>query len=108
MLETSDESDGIRPLLAVASKHNEADVVLLGEEFERGGVFEGVDVIFLGEADGKRAFEGVEVLKEELAELATSGAAEEEGDFGVFGGLRCADGKGTSGACVSRFSAVRD
>ncbi len=106
MLETSDERDGIWPFLTVAPKHDKASVVLLGEEFERGGVFEGVDVVFLGEADGERSFKGVEVLEKELAELAASGAAEEEGDFGVFRRLWCADGKGAGGACVARFSVV--
>ena len=51
----------MRPLFAVVAEDEEAGVVLLAEEFERGGVGEGVDVVFLGEADAEGPFEGVEV-----------------------------------------------
>lgn len=48
----------------MVSEEEEAGVVFLAEEFQRGGVGEGVDVVFLGEADAEGTFEGVEVCEE--------------------------------------------
>lgn len=45
----------------MVSEYDEAGVVLLAEEFEGGGVGEGVDVVFLAESDAEGPFEGVEV-----------------------------------------------
>lgn len=53
----------------------EAGVVFLREELEGGGVFEGVDGVFLGEADGVRAFEGVQVGEEGGQEGGGAGVA---------------------------------
>jgi len=48
----------------VATKHHERGVIFLAEKFEARGIFDGVNGIFLGEADGVRAFECVKVCKE--------------------------------------------
>ena len=48
----------------MAPKHHETGIVLLAEKFEGGSVGEGVDVVFLAEADAVGAFEGVEVGQE--------------------------------------------
>lgn len=49
----------MRALLGVRAEDEERGVVFLREEFEAAGVFEGVDGVFLGEADGEGALEGV-------------------------------------------------
>lgn len=54
--ETPHPCQRVRALLAVGAEDEKAGIVFLREEFEGGGVFEGVDVVFLGEADGVRAF----------------------------------------------------
>ena len=51
----------MRALFAMVPKEEQAGVVFLREEFERGGVGEGVDVVFLGEAHAVGAFERIEV-----------------------------------------------
>ena len=48
-----------------------------------------MDVVFLGEFRGERAFEGVEVVLDEVQEVGGGGVAEEEGLAGVFGCLGC-------------------
>ena len=48
-----DHSECMRALLAAGSKDQDAGVVFLGEEFQRGSVFEWVDFILLGEFLGQ-------------------------------------------------------
>lgn len=50
----ADESDGMGPLLLAAAKDEEAGVVLVGEELERGRVLKGVDGVLLCEFLGER------------------------------------------------------
>ena len=75
-----------------------ACIVLLAEEFEGGGVFEGVDAVGFREADRVRAFEGVEVGQEGCEEGGGAGVAEEEGRFGILRHLRFAGCEGALGA----------
>lgn len=74
----------MRAFLAVAAEHHERGVVSLAEEFEARRIFERVDGIFLGEADGVRAFQGVKVCEEEINQGGGRSAAEEEGRFCIF------------------------
>lgn len=70
----------------------------MGEELERGGVFEGVDGVFLVKADGEGLFEAVEVGEEATDEGGGGAAFEEERRFGVFGCEGGAFGEGAGGA----------
>ena len=94
----------MRAFLAVVPEEEQTGIVLLREEFERGGVGERVDVIFLGEADAVGAFEGVEVGKEGGGQRGAGGAAEEEGGFVVFGREGLARFEGAGGAGGFGFS----
>lgn len=71
-------------LLASESVDEEGGIVLLGEEFKGRWIFEGVDAIFLGEFDGERALEGVEVCEGELDDLASLFTAKDEACLCVF------------------------
>ena len=53
---------GMRAFLARGAEDEEGGVVLLGEELERGGVFEGMDFVFLGEFLGEWEVELVQVV----------------------------------------------
>lgn len=88
----------------MGGEEEEAGVVLEREEFEGGGVREGVDGVFLGEADGVRAFEGVQVGEEGGEEGGGAGVAEEEDDLGVFRYEGFAGGEGAGGACGLGFA----
>ena len=94
----------MRAFFAVVAEEQQAGVVLLREEFQRGGVGERVDVVFLGEADAVRAFEGVQVGQEGGDQGGARGAAEEEGRFGVFGTEGFAGFEGAGGAGGFGFS----
>jgi len=91
----------------VVSEDEQGDVVLFAEEFEAGGIVERVDVVLLGEFEGERAFEGVDVGEGELHDVGAGRAAEQERRFGVFGGLGLALFEGALGARVFGFSGVR-
>ena len=49
----------MRPLLAVATEAEQGGIILQAEKFETRSVFEWVNRVFLGKADGMRAFECV-------------------------------------------------
>lgn len=74
----------MRAFLAVRAEDEERGVVFLREEFEAAGVFEGMDGVLLGEADGEGPFERVEVGEEVVEQVGGAGAFEEESRFGVF------------------------
>ncbi len=74
----------MRAFLAMAAEHHERGVVFLAKKFEARRIFERVDGIFLGEADGVRTFQGVKVCEEGIDQGGGGSAAEEEGRFGVF------------------------
>ena len=90
----------MRAFFGMGAEDEEGGVVFLGEEFKAAGVFEGVDGVFLGEADGEGAFERVEVGEEVVEQVGGAGAFEEEGRFGVFVGLGLALFEGALGAGV--------
>ena len=94
----------MRAFFAVVPEDEQTGVIFLREEFERGGVGEGVDVVFLGEADAVGAFEGVEVGEEGGDQGGAGGTAEEESRFGVFGREGLAGFEGASGAGGFGFS----
>ena len=96
----------MRAFLAVVPEEEQTGIVLLREEFERGGVGERVDVIFLGEADAVGAFEGIEVGEEGGGQGGAGGAAEEEGGFVVFGREGLARFEGAGGAGGLGFSGL--
>lgn len=73
--ECADKRQRVRPLLLAAPKDEEGGVVLLGEEFERGGVFKGVDGVLLGEFLGEREAERMEVGEGVLRDLRAGRAA---------------------------------
>jgi len=77
----------MRTLLARASKDEERSIVFLGEEFEGRGVFEGVDLVFLGEFFCEGNAQLVEIAHGILHDLGAGCVAEEEGGFGIFDGL---------------------
>lgn len=77
----------------MATEDKEGGVVLLGEELEAGGIFEGVDGVLFGETDAEGAFEGVEVCEEVVDEGGSAGAAQEEGSLGVFVDVGLSSGK---------------
>lgn len=72
----------------MARVDEEGSVIFVGEEFERGGVFERVNVVFLVEFEGQGTFEGVEILEDELDELGSRRVAEEESCAWIFDNLR--------------------
>ena len=88
----------------VVAEEQQAGVVFLREEFERGGVGERVDVVFFGESDAVGAFEGVEVGQERGGQGGAGGAAEEEGGFRVFGRQGLAGFEDAGGAGGFGFS----
>lgn len=88
------------------AEDEEGGVVFLREEFEAAGVFEGVDRVFLGEADGERAFEGVEVGEEVVEQVGGAGALQEERRFGVFVRLGLALFEGALGAGVFGLAGI--
>lgn len=49
----------MRSLLAVQASDCQGCVVLVGEELERRGILERVDVVLLGKVDGEGALEGI-------------------------------------------------
>ena len=67
--------------------NHQTRIVLLAEELETRGVFEGVDIILLRKFDGERAFESIEVREEEVEEGGAGCVFEEESGARVFGGL---------------------
>ena len=87
-------------------ENKEGGIVLLREEFEGGRIFEGVEIVLFGKADGEGSFELVEIADEELSYLGTGGVAEKESGFGVFGGLRFAGFEGASGTGILRLAVV--
>jgi len=78
----------------------------LGEEFETRGIFEGVDGVFFGEADGIGAFERMEIGEQRIDEGGGGGAAKEEGRFGVFDGKRFFFGESPLGAGILGFARI--
>ena len=74
----------MRALLTMTPKQHETGIILLREEFEGGGVGEGMYVVLLLEADDVRFLEGAEVAEEAVDQGAAACAAEEERRFGVF------------------------
>lgn len=87
-------------LFRVRGEDEERGVVFLREEFETAGVFEGVDGVFLGEADGEGPFERLQVRHEVAEQVGGAGAFEEECRFGVFVRLGLALLEGALGAGV--------
>lgn len=83
-VEAAHQRQGVWSFLAVAAEHQQGGVVFLAEEFERRGVFEGVDGVFLGEFDGQRPFQRVQVGEGQLDDFGAGAAPQEEGGFGVF------------------------
>lgn len=103
-VEAAHQRQRVGALLAVAAEHEQGGVVFLAEKFERRGVFEGVDGVFLGEFDRQRPFQRVQVGEGQLDDFGAGAASQEEGSFGVFvdlGGsfLECAFRPG-----VARFA----
>ena len=68
MVEAPREGEAVRPFLAVAREAEQARIVLLAEELEGGRVFERMDGVFLGEAQGVGLFEAIEVLRDGVEE----------------------------------------
>jgi hypothetical protein len=84
VVEEADQSQAVGAFLAGVSKDDQGSVIARAEELKRGGVLKRVDVIFLGEFDGIRGLEGVDVDYGELDDLGGFTAFEKEGGFGVF------------------------
>lgn len=102
--ERADERQVVRALLLAAAEDEEAGVVLLGEELERGGVLERVDGVLLGELLGEGLAEGVELVEGVLDDLGAAGAAEEEACLGVLDSLGFALLERPLGAGITGFS----
>lgn len=98
------KGEAVGSLLGAAAKDEEGGIVFLGKEFERRGVFKGVDGVFLCEFLGERLAQGKEVGKGVLGDLGAGGAAEEEDGFRVLDGFGGALLEGPLGAGVARFS----
>lgn len=94
----------MRSLFRAAAKDEEGGIVLFRKEFERRGVFKGVDGVFFGEFLGEGLAEGKQVGEGVLGDLGAGGAAQEEDRFGVLDGLWGALLEGPLGAGVARFS----
>lgn len=88
----------------MASEDKQRGVVFQREELERRRVLEGVQGVFLGEADGEGALERVEVLERQLGDFAALAAAQEENCFWVLDGLGLALGDCAGGAGIARFA----
>ena len=88
----------------MAAEDQEAGVILLAEEFERGRIFEWVNWVLLGESERERSFEGVQVCEGELDDFGTGAAAEEECRFGIFVGLGGFLVEGTFGPGIAWFA----
>ena len=56
MVKASNQGKAMWPFLAIASIDNQRRIVLLGKEFKRRWVFEGMNIVFLVELDHKRPF----------------------------------------------------
>ena len=109
VVECADEGQAVGALLGVQREHEEGGVVLEGEELERRGIVEGVDVVLLGEALDEGSLEGCEVGSNELEDLGRLLAAHEEGRLGVLVLLRlacldCARRAGVLGLAVRLVS----
>lgn len=81
--EGADEGDGVGPLLGGVAEDDNGGVVLLGEELDRVGVVEGVDVVLLHEALREGLAELVELVEGILGDLRARRSAEEEGCLGI-------------------------
>lgn len=90
--------------LAVRAEDEERGVVFLREEFEAAGVFEGMDGVLLGEADGEGPFERVKVGDEMVEQVGGAGAFQEESRLRVFVRLGLTLFERTLGAGVLRLA----
>jgi len=92
--------------LAGGTEDQNRSVVLLGEEFERCGVFEWVDGILLSKFLSERDPQLVEVGEGVLNDLRAGCAAQEERGFGILCRLRSFFVLGSLAARIARFSGV--
>lgn len=102
--EGSDEGQGVRALLAAGAEDEQAGVVLLGEELERGRVLEGVDGVLLGELLGQGLAHGVKLRQGILRHLGAGRSPEEEAALWVLDGLGFALLESPLGAGIARFA----
>jgi hypothetical protein len=101
----ADEGEAVRALLGVQRQGEERGVVLQGEELERGGIVEGVDVVLLGEALDEGALESRQVGRGQLEDLRRLLARHEECRLGVLVLLGLAGLHGARGAGILGFAA---
>lgn len=92
------------PLLAVRTEHEQTGVILLGEEFEAGGIAKRVDRVGFGKLDGERLLESVKVLQRLLHYLRRGAATEEQRLFRVLDVVRRLFLEGSFRAGIARFS----
>ncbi len=73
----------MRSFLAVAPEKQEGCIILLREEFQARGVFEGTNVVLLGKPNGEGAFQRVDVGEEILDEAGAGLPLEKEDHLGI-------------------------
>jgi len=94
-------------LLTVQTESDQAGVVLLREELERGCIFERMYGVFLVKANGEGPLERVQVAKGKDYDIAGLFAPNEEGNLGVFIYLRFALLQSALRASIFRFAENR-
>lgn len=93
-------------LFAVTPKDEQRCIILLGKEFEAGGIFEGVNGVFLGETNAVWTFQSMEIGEKVVDKGGRGCATKQKGNFRVFVNLRfslfqCSFGPRVLGLSVS-------